>query len=567
MKSAFTFAHKNQLPPLSTAKKPYSFNNIFDKSDAKSSSEDGEVSETEEFAKFNSNKKQSFFPTKPADDGFIPLFEDDEEEESNPSKVFEVKKKENIDILMQIDHPPWIPENRVYSRDINKMFNEEINDFIDFLKPTEAEIEMRIFTVQRLNKVIQEVIPGAEVKVFGSFETQLFLPSSDVDIVVMHGGRDPTSKLENVQRLKRLGQALNVICNQIQVVANAKVPIIKAVDKVSKYNIDISFNMTNGLESAKLVKKFLADKNCGPALRPLMLILKLFLLQRNFNEVFTGGIGSYGLLIMVSSFLKAHPRLQSGQIKAEDNIGIFLLEFFELYGLNLNYQHVGIGVTEAGGYFFSKKDYSYFEQSNRRDNGIKLAIIDPQDPTNDVGRGSYSMTGVKYHFSRAFHRLTFLIGKHQELQLRYNSGVSNKRPPRMNTILGAILTMERKILEHRDYIEEKYDLLFMKGEIKLFNKDLRDIHHPKKQNTNNVKEIPELNKVEMISTDSGYSWEETTVKNNKRKRPDVVKSEENLDYYFNEDSSDENEAELDKDKKVKKRRVTLKNASKYNFVI
>lgn len=41
-----------------------------------------------------------------------------------------------------------------------------------------------------------------------------------------------------------------------------------------------------------------------PHLQYLVLVLKQFLLQRDLNEVFTGGISSYSLILMVVSFLQ-----------------------------------------------------------------------------------------------------------------------------------------------------------------------------------------------------------------------------------------------------------------------
>lgn len=41
-----------------------------------------------------------------------------------------------------------------------------------------------------------------------------------------------------------------------------------------------------------------------PVLPYLVLVLKQFLLQRDLNEVFTGGIGSYSLFLMAVSFLQ-----------------------------------------------------------------------------------------------------------------------------------------------------------------------------------------------------------------------------------------------------------------------
>lgn len=40
----------------------------------------------------------------------------------------------------------------------------------------------------------------------------------------------------------------------------------------------------------------------------LVLVLKQFLLQRDLNEVFTGGIGSYSLFLMAVSFLQVSRR-------------------------------------------------------------------------------------------------------------------------------------------------------------------------------------------------------------------------------------------------------------------
>ena len=46
--------------------------------------------------------------------------------------------------------------------------------------------------------------------------------------------------------------------------------------------VDISFNMANGLRSAELVKIY---KKQYPALQKLIYVLKQFLLQRDLNEV------------------------------------------------------------------------------------------------------------------------------------------------------------------------------------------------------------------------------------------------------------------------------------------
>jgi len=65
--------------------------------------------------------------------------------------------------------------------------------------------------------------------------------------------------------------------------------------------VDISFNTSNGVKSATLIQDYCKR---FPALPKLVYVLKQFLLQRDLNEVFTGGISSYSLILMTVSFLQ-----------------------------------------------------------------------------------------------------------------------------------------------------------------------------------------------------------------------------------------------------------------------
>lgn len=89
--------------------------------------------------------------------------------------------------------------------------------------------------------------------------------------------------------------------SSIKVLDKASVPIVKLTDKETEIKVDISFNMSNGVKSAELIKSF---KRQFPVLEKLVMVLKQFLLQRDLNEVFTGGISSYSLILMTVSFLQ-----------------------------------------------------------------------------------------------------------------------------------------------------------------------------------------------------------------------------------------------------------------------
>ena len=58
---------------------------------------------------------------------------------------------------------------------------------------TPEEYTMRFQVVLRVEEVIKQEFPGARVEVFGSFQTGLYLPTSDIDMVVFYDFPPPRS--------------------------------------------------------------------------------------------------------------------------------------------------------------------------------------------------------------------------------------------------------------------------------------------------------------------------------------------------------------------------------------
>lgn len=173
--------------------------------------------------------------------------------------------------------------------------------------------------------------------------------------------------------------------NSIKVLDKASVPIVKLTDKKTEIKVDISFNMSNGVKSAELIKNFVSQ---FPVLPKLVYVLKQFLLERDLNEVFTGGISSYSLILMCISFLQLHPRPDA---VVDGNLGVFLIEFFELYGRKFNYMHTGIRIRD-GGRYISKEEMQKDMIDGHRPS--LLCIEDPLLHSNDIGRSSYGVLQV-----------------------------------------------------------------------------------------------------------------------------------------------------------------------------
>lgn len=103
------------------------------------------------------------------------------------------------------------------------------------------------------------------------------------------------------------------------------------------------------------MKQYLFD---FPHLRQMVIILKYILNCRGLNEVWTGGLGSYALTLLVVNFFQQHPRKTAKE--SGESLGVLLLEFFELYGRNFNYEQNGIQVRNEG-----KNAYDWSANENR----------------------------------------------------------------------------------------------------------------------------------------------------------------------------------------------------------
>ncbi|KAL1007467.1 hypothetical protein UPYG_G00087200 [Umbra pygmaea] len=307
--------------------------------------------------------------------------------------------------------------------------HEEINDFYKYISPRVEEEDMRLEVVDRIQKVIKDLWPSAVVEVFGSFSTGLYLPTSDIDLVVF-GNWDnlPLWTLEEALRKNKVTDE-----NSIKVLDKATVPIIKLTDHSTEVKVDISFNVKNGVKAALLIKDF---KKKYPLLPKLVLVLKQFLLQRDLNEVFTGGIGSYSLFLMAVSFMQLHYREDACSPNA--NLGVLLIEFFELYGRHFNYSKTGIRIKDGGSYVPKDKVC----QSKDLYRPSVLFIEDPLAPENDVGRSSYAVMQVRQAFDYAYVVLNHAVSP---LAKYYPNN-------KTESILGRIIRVTKEVAEYRDWI-------------------------------------------------------------------------------------------------------------------
>uniref|UniRef100_A0AAY4E2E3 Terminal nucleotidyltransferase 4A n=1 Tax=Denticeps clupeoides TaxID=299321 RepID=A0AAY4E2E3_9TELE len=326
---------------------------------------------------------------------------------------------------------PW--KTRRYSPGVDGL-HEEIVDFYNFMSPRPEEAAMRKEVVDRIETVIKDLWPTADVQIFGSFSTGLYLPTSDIDLVVIgKWDRPPLQQLEQALRKHNVAEPYS-----IKVLDKATVPIIKLTDQETDVKVDISFNVETGVKAARFIKEYMKKYTALPY---LIFVLKQFLLQRDLNEVFTGGISSYSLILMVISFLQLHPRIDARNPNV--NLGILLIEFFELYGRNFNYLKTGIRIKNGGAYM-AKEDIMKAMTNGYRPS--MLCIEDPLLPGNDVGRSSYGAMQVKQVFDYAYIVLGHAV-----------SPLARSYPNKeVDSTLGRIIKITQEVIDYREWIFQKW---------------------------------------------------------------------------------------------------------------
>ena len=284
----------------------------------------------------------------------------------------------------------------------NYIINCLSKDILDFENFVTAHIKSSSNIYQDLlknvEKAVNESIPGYQVHLYGSHATNLCLPWSDLDVVLIPKNLSINSnKGENNHLL--LTKLYENLKNQkwvkdIYYISNASIPIIK-IYTIEIYNnipIDISIQEENhfGLKCVELVKQFMKHYE---SLKPLVLALKNILKRANLNDPYKGGISSYGLILMIIYFLKqqsfAGIDISLGENK--NNLGHLFYDFLYFYSFEFEFGKNIIYIKNTSN---DIDDLKYQNISL----GTKLIIIDPLNPSNNVAKSCFQNMGIKMAF-------------------------------------------------------------------------------------------------------------------------------------------------------------------------
>ena len=247
--------------------------------------------------------------------------------------------------------------------------------------------------IQNLQNAANESIRDFDVHLYGSHATNLCLPWSDLDVVLIP--RVPRqSTMNNPILLSQLYENISKQpwVKECKFIGGATIPIIKVVciEQFNSMPIDISIQDERhfGLKCVDLVKTFITKYE---SLKPLVLALKNILKKANLNDPYKGGMSSYALILMIVSFLQKQKKAGKDISLNDNNLGRLFYDFINFYGLQ-----------------FDPSEYIIVTKSNDDENeginfngiqiGSDLVIIDPLNISNNVAKSCYQFCNIKMAF-------------------------------------------------------------------------------------------------------------------------------------------------------------------------
>jgi len=249
----------------------------------------------------------------------------------------------------------------------------------------------------KVNILINEISHDFEVKLDGSYANNLSLPWSNIDIILIN--KNPQNRVDIVFIQKLFINMKNKDWikkyNAYEDTIKKIYPIIKilTVDKYSNINIDITFqdDFIYIQNKINLINKFL---NENAVLKPLILALKTILKNANLNNPNSGGLSSYGLILMIVSYIQNQKENNIFSENDEDFLGKIFYGFLQHYGLSFDFNKYVI-LTYPNN--LDNGNNINFGQNNH-----ELIIIDPLDKNNNVAKNTKQFMNLKMAFMIAF---------------------------------------------------------------------------------------------------------------------------------------------------------------------
>ena len=378
----------------------------------------------------------------------------------NSQKIKELKETQN-DLINKIPKDKLYhqtnKDNKFYKElkfmphqiDDAEMFKILDKDLNDYQKYITEKINRNI---PAINEIINEVratlntiTQDYDIKIYGSYANGLCMPWSDLDLVLVNKNGIENNENENNENNENNNEniileqnapniepqsdnasvantdstressvpALNNLLmtlymkiknkpwvKQSIITENLSVSIIRlmTVKDKNELNVDISIesNKHNGLKCVNLVKSYLKEYT---VLKPITIALKAILQSANLHNPNKGGLSSYGLILMVVSYIQSQKE-NFGLKNEPDLSGKIFYGFLKHYGIFFDFNKYLILTYPINETNVPNNDKESFLTINQFSQ--EFIILDPLNNKNNVANSSFQFMNLKMAFMIAF---------------------------------------------------------------------------------------------------------------------------------------------------------------------
>lgn len=218
----------------------------------------------------------------------------------------------------------WVSKRTKTMKDFQSSFESEVQDFVDYIRPSAFDLEGRTRAFNFLKMFFESKLPETELILFGSSRLGVYLPNADIDVTLLSASVSET-KVLSIMACQLLKQNPRYF-DQIEVIASAKVPLVRLILREFRFRVDISFNVLDGFWGTEFMTKGLA---VYPKIEVMLYLLKALIKRHKLNCVFKRGISCFVLFCLLRHFF------DSREVEKKDHENCFyelLVGFLRYYG-------------------------------------------------------------------------------------------------------------------------------------------------------------------------------------------------------------------------------------------
>ncbi len=411
------------------------------------------------------------------------------EEKNNQKVILNNKEKERVFIISQIEDnktkindlyatqkniiqtfPPNILSDKFYKNvsdikklkfkpsflnenfDIQTSLNKDLIDYEKYINYLNIKKKPKIdLILQKIKLSVNEVLSGYDIKLYGAYGCELYLPWSDINIILFNNNNNNENKKnkdednitdaetitgeksvqsgseinnnnmvnqdtplqdtnnnnidkETLTNIFNCLKKYNIINNEFNtIIKNESITylILTTNKEYDKIKIFISIDRPNhpGLKRSELIKCFIKEY---PPLRPTILALDTILKNANLNNQFQGGLPFYGLILMVVSFIQNQKDNYNYSFKEENINGIIFYKFLKYYGNDFDFNKYAIMTYKVNEINTPSNEKENQFNCGPNSNIKELTILDPMDKQTNVAKPTYQYLNIKMAFLISF---------------------------------------------------------------------------------------------------------------------------------------------------------------------